>query len=129
MADFMNIVLLNGVLLLLNPLFYIVLAIVLLTGYRRIKNERRLFRTKLKGWSYEWKQSLFMTLIFTIVISAFTIYFQLVMTKYLLIMMMVLFISLFFIKTFSFLSAVYTIGLSYTLTFIAVTMKIGRAHV
>ncbi|HLR64676.1 MAG TPA: PDZ domain-containing protein [Pseudogracilibacillus sp.] len=122
MADFMNIVLLNGVLLLLNPLFYIVLAIVLLTGYRRIKNERRLFRIKLKDWSYEWKQSLFMTLIFTIVISAFTIYFQLVMTKYLLIMMMVLFISLFFMKSFSFLSAVYTIGLSYTLTFIAVTM-------
>src|SRR5699024_1546648 len=122
MADFMNIVLLNCVLLLLNPLFYIVLAIVLLTGYRRIKNERRLFRIKLKDWSYEWKQSLFMTLIFTIVISAFTIYFQLVMTKYLLIMMMVLIISLFFMKSFIFLSAVYKYGIIYTLTFIAVTI-------
>lgn len=118
MNDFINSILLNGVLLLVNPFFYLIIAIIFWNAYKRIKDERYYFKRKVKSFTYEWKQSWFLSLIFFCVLSWMTYYFNIVFPKTFLITLFVILLIFTLIKQFSFLSAIYTIGLSYFISII-----------
>lgn len=99
--------------LFLNPLFYWAILVIFLVGYRRIKQERDHFGTKVFGLFSEvkatWLPSLILGLIFSIIILASGIIFSAKSLILLVIAIILLSLSL----RFSLLSASYTIGLAY----------------
>ena len=99
--------------LFLNPLFYWAILVIFLVGYRRIKQERDHFGTKVFGLFSEvkatWLPSLILGLIFSIIILTSGIIFSANSLILLVIAIILLSLSL----RFSLLSASYTIGLAY----------------
>lgn len=113
MDQWLNNVLVNIILLLLNPLFYWILFTLLLTSHFRVKKERKQFGKKIKGYFSEVKNTILLTLCFGVIISIITIMFDIVFTREIVLVLMTVTILLTIIRSFSFLSAVYTIGFTY----------------
>lgn len=99
--------------LFLNPLFYWIILLVLLTGYRRIKLERQHFGVKIFGYFSEmrgtWVAATLLGILFSIAVMLIGIVFSPSTLIILIIAMIILSINL----RSSSLSASYTIGLTY----------------
>jgi len=115
MDQWLNNVLVNIILLLLNHLFYWIVFTLILTSYFRIKKERKLFGKKINSYFSEITSTFILTLCFSIIVSIITVMFDLVFTKEIIIVLITITILLTLLRSFSFLSGVYTIGFSFIL--------------
>lgn len=97
----------------LNPLLYWTIILIIISGYLRIKKERKQFGLKIFDYFTEWKDTWFISLIAGIFISLLTIGIGIVFTYESILVLSVVTIILSLTFTFSMLSASYTIGLTY----------------
>lgn len=104
----------NGaVALFMNPLFYWSFLLLFLTGYMRIKAERRQFGVKIYDLFSEWKRTILPSIIIGIVVSLILAGAGVVFSYGSLIVLSLMMILLSINLKFTFLSPSYTIGLSY----------------
>lgn len=101
----------------LNPLLYWSVLLVVMSGYKRIKEERINFGSKVFDVFSEWKGTFWTALISGLVISAITLGLGIVLTYETIIVFMVLTILFSITMRFSMLSPIYTIGLTVVLFF------------
>lgn len=97
----------------LNPLLYWVLFLLLLSGARRIKRDRINFGMKMYRYFNEIKQTLLITLIFGLFISAVALLFGFVFTFEMLMVLAIVTILLSITGSFHLLSPAYTLGITF----------------
>src|SRR5699024_2700369 len=103
-----NTILINLILLLLNPLTYWIAFTIILSTFRRVREDRRLFGKKIKAHFSEIKHTFLITLCFSILISIASIFFQLELTKEMIFVLISFVIIFSLFNSYSLLSAVYT---------------------
>lgn len=96
----------------LNPLFYWVLLLLVITGLQRIKKERHDFGTKINELFTETKGTLPIALSFGITISLLAIVFGFTLTKDMVYLLAIVIILVSITGSFQFLSAGYTMGVT-----------------
>ncbi|RKQ35564.1 PDZ domain-containing protein [Oceanobacillus halophilus] len=101
--------------LFLNPLVYWSFILVILAGYRRIKQERLDFGFKIFDVFSEWKGTLRFAIISGIILSLVTLGAGMVFHYETLLLLSIVVILLSITMRFTMLSAVYTIGITYLL--------------
>lgn len=74
MDKWLNDIMINIIVLLLNPLAYWIIFLILFSSYRRIKEERKLFGKKIKPHFSELKHTILHTVCFGTIISIMTIF-------------------------------------------------------
>ncbi|MDY0405107.1 PDZ domain-containing protein [Virgibacillus sp. 179-BFC.A HS] len=98
-----------------NPLLYWTFLLLVITGVRRIKRERMFFGTKIKAVFSEWHHTWGISLLFGLVMSLVAVGIGIVFTPQMLLLISVVTILLSIHGKFTWLSPVYTIGISYLL--------------
>lgn len=102
----------------LQPLFYWMIILLFLMGYRRIKQERRHFGTKIFSLFSETQGTLILSIIFSIIMSLLAIFIGIVLSIEIIVILTIVVIIISLTGRTNFLSASYTLGL----TFIIVTL-------
>lgn len=115
MSYWLNQIFIYILFMLLNPLTYWFLFLVFLSSYRRRAQERRFFGTKVTPYLSEWKGTIMITIIFSVILSIISITFPLILTREIIIGIVFLFILFSINGTFTLLSSVYTIGITFIL--------------
>lgn len=101
--------------LFINPLFYWSLILVLLVGYRRIRQERLNFGSRVFDVFSEWKHTWGVALISGLIISVFMVCIGIVFSYETFIVLSLVTIVLSLTLRFTMLSPSYTIGITYLL--------------
>lgn len=101
--------------LFLTPLLYWSVLLVLLAGAKRIKSERLDFGIKIYDLFSEWKHTLLTAVLIGLVLSAFTIGVGVVLSIPAILLLSIITILVSINGKFSFLSASYTLGITYLL--------------
>lgn len=104
--------------LFLHPLFYWSFILVLLSGIRRIRQERMDFGTKVYSLFSEWKGNIFYSLLFGFFISVITLSAGFVFTVETLIALSIVMFVLSISFNFAALSPVYSIGITFAVLFL-----------
>lgn len=99
--------------LFINPLFYWTIILVLLAGYRRIKNERIQFGVKIHDIFTEWKRTWLPAIVIGLVLSTLIFISGIVFSHSTLYMLSAVMILFSLALRFTLLPASYTIGLTY----------------
>src|SRR5699024_2123161 len=97
----------------LNPLLYWLLFLLLISGARRIKNDRINFGMKIHNYFNEMKQTILFTLIFGLFISIAALLFGFVLTFEMLFILAIVTILLSVTGSFHLLSPAYTLGMTF----------------
>lgn len=108
-----------------NPLFYWFVILLIYTGLKRIKRERRNFGTKVYEVFSEVNKTWIVSLMFGLLISVISILFGLVLSWEIIIVLAVVTILLSITGSLQFLSAGYTIGITFILFMIIPFLPIG----
>ncbi|GIO26416.1 PDZ domain-containing protein [Ornithinibacillus bavariensis] len=104
--------------LFVNPLFYWAIIFIILSGIKRIKEERKYFGTKVFDILFEWKDTWSFSILIGIVYSILIVGFGMVFTYETILILSVVMILLSLSFRFSFLSPSYTIGITYVVLLI-----------
>ncbi|WP_077320017.1 PDZ domain-containing protein [Virgibacillus proomii] len=99
--------------LFLTPLLYWAVLLVLLAGAKRIKSERLDFGIKIYDLFSEWKHTLLPAVLMGLALSAFTVGVGVVLTVPAILLLSIITILVSMNGKFSFLSASYTLGITY----------------
>jgi len=99
--------------LFLNPLLYWIVLLFFIMGWRRIKRERRLFRTKIYPILTESKGTLLVSIVFSMIISLVAILVGMVFSYEIIFVLIVVTILVSLTGRTTFLSASYTLGLTF----------------
>ncbi|MFU0789756.1 MAG: hypothetical protein ACFWT6_07355 [Virgibacillus proomii] len=99
--------------LFLTPLLYWAVLLVLLAGAKRIKSERLDFGIKIYDLFSEWKHTLLPAVLMGLALSAFTVGIGVVLTVPAILLLSIITILVSMNGKFSFLSASYTLGITY----------------
>lgn len=109
----------------LNPLFYWVILLVLIMGWRRIKKERRQFGTKVFPLLTELKGTLSITIIFSILLSTTSILLGFMMTIEMIVLLIIVTIAVSITGRTTLLSSSYTLGITFILLLLLPNIKVG----
>ncbi|APC49125.1 PDZ domain-containing protein [Virgibacillus halodenitrificans] len=101
--------------LFLQPLLYWSLFLVVLAGYRRIKQERKNFGIKIFDVFSEWKNTLFFSLLLGVIFSVIFLGTGMVLSYEVMFIISIVIILLSITGKFTLLSPSYTIGLTYVI--------------
>lgn len=99
----------------LNPLFYWMILLLFMMGWRRITRERRQFGTKIYPIFTECSGTLFISVVFSIMISLLAILIGFIMSLEMIIILIIVTIIVSLTGRTTFLSASYTFGLTFLL--------------
>lgn len=102
----------------LNPLSYWALFLFLLTGYKRVKMERKQFSTKIFNLFAEGQKTLIISIAFSIILSIITVFSGIVLTFETILLIIVVTVLVSITGSTTFLSASYTIGMTFILLLI-----------
>lgn len=111
--------------LFLNPLFYWVMILFVITGYKRIRKERIYFGMKVNDIFSEGKRTLIVSLLFSIIISLLAVSFGIVFSLEIMVVLVVVMFILSITGSTTMLSASYTIGISFILLLILPFVNLG----
>ncbi len=109
----------------LNPLFYWSILFLFLISWRRIAKERRQFGTKIFPLLSECRGTLHVSFIFSIIISLLTIFVGIVMSFEMIVIIVLVSIVVSMLGKSSFLSASYTLGITFLLITILPNINLG----
>lgn len=104
--------------MLAQPLLYVMILLLLISGYFRIKNDRRYFGRKVFPYLHEMKGTLDLSIIGSVVLSAFALALGFVFTMPMLYVIAICVTIVTFMRRFLFLSGSYTIGITYLICFV-----------
>lgn len=102
-----------------NPLFYWIFILIIFTGIRRIKQERKHFGIKINDLFSEWSHTWLLTIGFGLILSAFMLGVGVVFTYETMFVLSIVTIVLSIHGKPTWLSATYTVGLTYIIMLIA----------
>src|SRR5690625_467420 len=111
--------------LFLNPLFYWIIVLLALMGWRRIKKERRQFGTKIYPFFTECQGTMFISIVFSIIISLVAILVGMVMSFEAIVLFVIVTIIVSMTGRTSLLSASYTLGITFVLLLLLPYVNIG----
>lgn len=109
----------------LNPLFYWSILFLFLISWRRIIEERRQFGTKIFPLFSECRGTLHVSLIFSIIISLLTIFVGVVISLEMVVLLVLVLIVVSVLGKSSFLSASYTLGITFLLITFLSNVNLG----
>ncbi|SER81186.1 hypothetical protein SAMN04487944_110125 [Gracilibacillus ureilyticus] len=101
-----------------QPFIYLFIALLLVSGYYRIKQDRQSFGIKVYPYFDEYKQTWLISLLAGIIISAISVAAGFIFTMPLLALLGIIIIIMSLFRRFFFLSASYTLGIGYLTVFI-----------
>src|SRR5690625_323230 len=96
-----------------NPLIYWIIILLVIVYLKRVKAERHAFGVKITNGLVEIKQTFFISLIFSLLFSALSVMFGLILSFEILFVIAIVTILLSVTGSFQLLSAVYTIGIPF----------------
>lgn len=102
----------------LQPLLYWIIILYMITSYRRIKRERRQFGSKVFDMFAEGKNTLGISLVFSIIVSIFSIGFGFVLSYEVIIVLFLVTLLLSVTGRLTVLSASYTLGMTFIIVII-----------
>src|SRR5690625_4028471 len=111
--------------LFLNPLLYWIVFLLALMGWRRIKKERRQFGTKIYPLFKESQGTMVISAVFSIIISLVAILIGLVMSFEMIVLIIIVTIILSVTGRTSFLSASYTLGITFVFMLLLPYVNLG----
>lgn len=111
--------------LFLNPLLYWIVFLLAFMGWRRIKKERRQFGTKIYPLFKECQGTIFISIVFSIIVSLVAILIGLVMSFEMIVLIIIVTIILSVTGRTSFLSASYTLGITFVFMLLLPYVNIG----
>lgn len=109
----------------LNPLLYWAILLFMLTGAKRIKRERKQFGTKVFSLFAEGKNTLFLSLVFGVLISFLAIFSGIIISVETMTVLVVVTMVLSITGSLVWLSASYTIGITFILLMILPFVPLG----
>lgn len=110
--------------MLYTPLLYWTFILLIIAGARRIKRDRKNFGTKVFGLFSEQSRTILISLVFGTVISLVFVLFGFVLTWEIIIVLSIITILLSLNGSFQFLSASYTIGITFALVLILANISL-----
>lgn len=112
----------------LNPLLYWIIILLFIISWRRIRKERRQFGTKVYPLLTELKGTLWVTIIFGILLSAASILLGFMMSIEMLTLLVLVTIVVSLIGGATFLSASYTFGITFILLLFLPNIEVGSYY-
>lgn len=97
----------------LNPLFYWIFILIIVTGMKRIKREREDFGIKIYNLSSEWKNTFWLSIIVGLLLSAFTLGVGVTLTYPVILLFGLITILISITGRINLLSASYILGITY----------------
>ncbi|GAB3057028.1 PDZ domain-containing protein [Virgibacillus ainsalahensis] len=113
----------------LNPLLYWILLLVILTGYKRIKKERKHFGIKVFDLFSEWKNTWVPSIVTGIIVSVAALGIGMVFTYETVLLLSIVIIILSLTLKFTLLSASYTIGITYVLLLFLLAFMENQSYI